>query len=273
MPQGGTGSILDFLRGRGWQVDEAEVEIGSKHKLRCRLIAWRVPDQVAERRKRKRVENQNRKSKRKRKAADRANKKGKRCRGRKRQGCKRKKEVASLVTAEQLEWCEWVVVLTNVGSDKMSVSEAEALLRGRWQIELVIKVWKGFGGLERMKGRKKERVECELLAKLLGQLVAHWALLSSGVAYLELSVTRGSKQVRKYAERIGKALGVGEKALREVLAELAKRIAASGRRQRRKKDPNTAQRLCGERPPWFSDFEPKPVPWFDTSPPHRRSAG
>jgi len=259
LPGGASQPLLEYLRGRGAEVDEEEVELGSKDRLRCRLIAWRVPDAVAQRRKQKRIEQharkQRRRSNKKRrggrvsKGADKARAKAKAAKAKAAQG----------PSAEQLEWCEWVVVLTNVPAEKLSVKEAEALLRARWQIELLIKLWKGYGGLERQKGRKRERVHCELLAKLLGQVVGHWALLASGKAYVELSVTRGAQQVRKYAERLGQALGQGREALCAVLAELAVRIARCGRRQRRRKDPSAAQRLAGELPPWFSE-EPPPEP-------------
>jgi hypothetical protein len=245
--KGQTQGLLPFLRGRGATVDLPEVEVGTKVRLRCRLLAWRVPDAVAERRKQKRQEQRARKYRRRRRAQQRGKKVSKGCGG---QG---KKRVVPAVPAEQLEWCEWVVVLTNVPADKLSVPEAQALLRARWQIELLIKVWKQSGCLEKLRGTKRERVECELLAKVLGQLVAHWAVLSSGRVYLAVNVPQATRKVKKYAERLGQALGRSEAAFREVWEELLGRIRRTRRRRRGQKRPSTEQRLLGEQPPWWSD--------------------
>src|SRR5207249_5087365 len=124
----------------------------------------------------------------------------------------KQKRVLKPLSEEQLEWCEWVVVLTNVPQDKLSVKEAQALLRARWQVEVLIKTWKQSGRLEGLRGQRRERVECEVLAKLLGQLVAHWATLSSGRVYLEMNVLRARRRVKKYAERLGQTLGQTEAA-------------------------------------------------------------
>lgn len=258
---GGTQPLLDFVQGLGDVVDMEDVEVGTKQRLRCRVIAWRVPDAVAQRRKRKCQEQHSRKQKRWRKRQERDRKAG---RSGRRAGKRKGRPPATGPSAEQLAWCDWVVLLTNVPPEHMSVSEAEALLRARWQIELLIKLWKGFGGLERHRGRTKERVQCELLAKLLGQVVMHWTLLSGGRPYVQLCVERAAKQVRKYAERLGQSLEQGEDALRPLLAELARRIANCGRRQRRRQQPSTAQRLDGQRPPYFAEPPPHTTPPFGT---------
>src|SRR5262249_20640009 len=134
-------------------------------------------------------------------------------------------------TQEQLEQCHWVVVLTNVPPERMSVKQAETLLRARWQIELLIKVWKGSGCLEKIKATSAERAWCELLAKLLGQLVAHWTILSSGRVYLEVNVPGATEQVKKYGERLGQALGKGEGVLAELWQELQGRLGRVARRR------------------------------------------
>lgn len=241
-------SMMAFLRGRGPRVDLAEVELGTKVPLKCRLIAWRVSDAVAERRKKKREEQHKRKQRRR---------KNKQQRGRKlskgsNKGRSRHKG-ATGPTAEQLEQCEWVVVLTNVPVDKLSVEEAEALLRARWQIEVLIKVWKQSGCLEKLRGRRRERVECELLAKVLGQVVAHWAILSSGRVYLEVNVTRATRKVRKYAERLGQTLGQSEVAFVQIWQELLGRIEREQRRRQGRKRPSTEQRLLGLEFPWEAE--------------------
>jgi hypothetical protein len=238
--------LMALLQGEGPQVDLDEVEVGSKVKLRCRLMAWRVPDGVAKRRQKKLQESYYRRERRQRHKAERSGRRGK---GARRTAGKRRRVAPS---AEQLAWCEWVVVLTNVPKEKLSVEEAEALVRARWQIELLIKVFKQSGCLEQLRGTKRERLECELVAKLLGQVVAHWGVLCSGVVYLEVNVPQAMDLVGKYAERLGQALAWGLQAFLVPWQELLGRLANVGKRRKGRKHPSTEQRLAGLAP--FADF-------------------
>jgi hypothetical protein len=246
---GPTQGLMAFLADRGPQVDLAEVTLGTKVRLRCRLIAWRVPEPVARRRRRKLQESYCRRERRQRHKRQRGAVAGQRRRGagqRRRRAGRRRRVPPS---AEQLAWCDWVVVLTNVPAEQMSVKEAQALLRARWQIELVIKVFKQSGCLEQLRGKNRERVECELLAKVLGQVVAHWAVLASGRVYLEVDVPQAVALVQKYAERLGQALAAGAAAVAIPWQELLGRLRRAGRRRRGRKRPSTAQRLAGLEPP------------------------
>jgi Transposase DDE domain len=244
---GQTQSLMALLAGRGPRVDLAEVTVGTKVRLRCRLIAWRVPDAVAQRRKRKLEDNYRRRERRRCHKRERGQKLGK---GQRRGAGKRRRVAA---TAEQLQWCEWVVVLTNVPPGMLSAEEAEALLRARWQVELLIKVWKGSGCLEKLRGKKRARVECELLAKVLGQVVAHWAVLASGRVYLEIDAPQAVELVKKYAERLGQALGQGLRAFLAPWQELLGRLKRVGKRRRGRRRPSTEQRLAGLPPFWEYD--------------------
>jgi hypothetical protein len=59
-------SLLAFVRARGPLVDE-RVTVGSKCRRRCRLLAWRVPDAVAQRRREKRLAQYQRQRRRRKK--------------------------------------------------------------------------------------------------------------------------------------------------------------------------------------------------------------
>jgi hypothetical protein len=242
-------SLMALLAGRGPRVDLAEVTVGTKVRLRCRLVAWRVPDAVARRRQRKIEGNYLRRERRRRHKRERGERLG---RGRRR-GAGRRRRVPP--TQEQLRWCEWVVVLTNVPAERLSAEEAEALLRARWQVELLIKVWKQSGCLEKLRGKRRPRLECELLAKVLGQVVAHWAVLASGRVYLEVDAPQAVGLVKKYAERLGQALGRGLEAFQPHWQELLGRLRRAGQRRRGNKHPSTGQRLNGLPPPfcWYDD--------------------
>ena len=53
-----------------------------------------------------------------------------------------RKERGSHVRAETLELAEYILVLTSLPPTQLPAVQALALYRGRWQIELVIKVFK-----------------------------------------------------------------------------------------------------------------------------------
>lgn len=78
-----------------------------------------------------------------------------------------------------LEMAHWTMVVTNVPASMLSIEQAFALLRARWQIELLFKLWKEHGLLDEWNGSKPWRVLCEVYAKLLAMVVQHWFVLLS----------------------------------------------------------------------------------------------
>jgi hypothetical protein len=72
---------------------------------------------------------------------------------------------------------QWTIVLTNVPASMLTIEQAFALLRARWQIELLFKLWKQEGLLDQWNGTKPWRVLCEVYAKLLAMVVQHWFVL------------------------------------------------------------------------------------------------
>jgi hypothetical protein len=111
----------------------------SEHRLTCRLVAVRVPLQVAEERRRK--------------------------------WHAEAKDKGRTPSARQLVLCDWVIFLTNVPPDRLSVAEVLVLARARWQIELLFKLWKSYGRVDKSRSAKPYRILCEVYAKLLIMLM------------------------------------------------------------------------------------------------------
>jgi hypothetical protein len=65
--------------------------------------------------------------------------------------------------------------ITNVCCTILPVAVVRKTYYLRWQIELVFKTWKSFFHIDKIKKVKKERLECQLLAKLLWILI-NWTL-------------------------------------------------------------------------------------------------
>ncbi len=70
------------------------------------------------------------------------------------------------------------IFITNVPAKILPFEEIRKTYYLRWQIELVFKTWKSFFKTDRIKKVKKERLECQLLAKLLWILI-NWELFRS----------------------------------------------------------------------------------------------
>lgn len=77
------------------------------------------------------------------------------------------------------ELAHWTIVLTNVPVSLLTFEQALALLRARWQIELLFKLWKESGLLDDWKASDPWRILCEVYAKLLAMVVQHWFVLLS----------------------------------------------------------------------------------------------
>jgi hypothetical protein len=77
------------------------------------------------------------------------------------------------------ELANWTIVLTNTPVEKLSFVQALALLRARWQIELLFKLWKEQGLVDEWTAEHPWRILCEVYAKLLAMVVQHWFVLLS----------------------------------------------------------------------------------------------
>jgi hypothetical protein len=120
----------------------------SEHRLVCRLVAVRVPSQVAEARRRKLHAEA--------------------------------KDKGRMPSARQLALCDWVIFLTNVPTERLSVVEILGLARARWPIELLFKLWKSDGHVDESRSAKPYRMLCEVYAKLLIMLMQHWVAITCG---------------------------------------------------------------------------------------------
>jgi hypothetical protein len=65
--------------------------------------------------------------------------------------------------------------ITNISAEVLPLADIRKTYYLRWQIELVFKTWKSFFRIDRIKKVKKERLECQLLAKLMWILI-NWGL-------------------------------------------------------------------------------------------------
>jgi hypothetical protein len=209
-PDGARQDIPALLRAapRG-RLDRA-IRLGATAGLPARLLAVRVPQEVAdERRRQLRAE---------------AAKHGR------------------TVSAARLALADWTILVTNVPPALLTLAEALVLLRARWQIERLFDLWKQHGHLDQTRSGKPWRILCEVYAKLLALLIQHWVLLLGVWAHPDRSCVKAARTVRQRALALADALD-DHAELERVLARLARCLRVGCRVAKRRQTPGTAQQL------------------------------
>jgi len=187
------------------------VALGAAQRLPGRLIALRVPAEVAARR---------------------------------RQRAYQKAQKSGLTPrAEHLEWCDWTIFVTNCPADLLTWQEVVVLYRSRWQIELLFKLWKSYNGLAAHAGHGSVAWRmAEFWAKLIAVIVQHWLLLTTTWSDPRRSLRRAAAVLRDWMALLMEALA-DRRRLIDILTRMQADIAARARVDLRGKEPSWSQLL------------------------------
>jgi hypothetical protein len=188
--------LLTLLESQPTDMVECAVTLGERQHLAARLVAVRVPQDVAETRRR-----------RLRQAA---------------------RDKGRQVSATRLALAAWTLFVTNVPAERLTLQEALVLGRMRWQIELLFKLWKSQGHVDESRSTKPWRILCEVYAKLLAMLVQHWVFLVSFWTYPDRSLTKAAQTVQKHALHLASAFPSIQR-LRQALLTVKRCLAAGCR--------------------------------------------
>jgi hypothetical protein len=202
--------LLDWLSRQPGPFVDRPIRLGKEQRLACQLIAWRVPQEQANRRRQKL--RQETLSKR---------------------GCE--------PSVERLAWCDWTILVTSVPPDLLTPEEAVVLYRARWQIELLFKRWKSQGLVALLSGSTEVRQMVRVWSRLLAALVQHWLIVASAWGDPGKSLSKVGEAARAFAGRIAAAIK-RPGSLSEVLADLCRAVANTCRRNKRTK-PGTFELL------------------------------
>lgn len=204
--------LLDLLKQYCPDKMDMQVQLGAK-RVGCRIIASKVPDEVGD--------------------ARRDKIKAKRL---------RKCETPSI---KLLQLADWTVICTNIPSELLCLEEGLVLMRTRWQIELLFKLWKSEGHIDESRSEKPFRILCELYAKLIVVIIQHWILLTSW-QYPDRSLVKSVKTIRKHAMNLAIAFASGVKEeLLKALKTIVNCLSCGCRINKRKTILHTYQLLLG----------------------------
>jgi hypothetical protein len=205
-------SVHALLKAQGSDRVELRIRLGATQRIACRLVAERVPPEVAELR-RKRLRDDVQRQRRQ-------------------------------LQPEALALAEWTVLVTNAPAELLSLAEAMVLRRARWQIELLFKLWKSHGGIARSRSADPQRIMCELYAKLLAMLVQHWLMLVGVWSRPDRSAPKAAQAIRQHARPLAGALRTF-RWLCQAIRSLVACLGVGCRMNRRRASPNLYQLLLG----------------------------
>jgi hypothetical protein len=201
--QGLAVDVLAWLAKQPGSFVDVSVLLGQAQCLPCRLIAWRLPEEQANRRRQKL-----------------------------RQETRRKR--GHEPSAERLAWCDWTILVTNVPVDLLAPREAAILYRARWQVELLFKRWKSQGLVAELSGSTVARQMVRVWSRLLAVVVQHWLTIGTVWGDPTRSLHKVYEAVREFAGRMAATLDSNAE-LERVLADMTQTFAKTCRRDKRSK--------------------------------------
>ncbi len=244
--QGRLWNLTEWVRSlpQSEQVVEAWVRAGKRDQVPVRLIALRLPKEVLQRRQQRAQREVERRPRSK--GVQRCGRRAKRGPGRQPRQRARKRHKVSVSKQRQVEW---LLVVTNVESQVLSAEQVVALMRLRWQIELLWNLWKQEGKIDTWRSSKPQRILTELYAKLLGLLLEHWVTLEGCWADPRRSLFKARQVIQWTVSWLVLALR-GEVAWEVVLALMGSSMGSNCWTDRRRHPPSTFQqlddpKLCG----------------------------
>jgi len=203
-------NLLYTLKAAGVKEHECRVELGVKTRVKARLLLVHLPEEAAAR-----------------------------CRAKMKENAANQSRTA---TQDSLALCDWKIMVTNAGTERLSFKDCFLLYSVRWQIELLFKLWKSHGKLGHSNSANPWRILCEVYCKLLAVMVQHWIVLTGLWDIPERSLVKGGQMIREQAARLAVCFN-DVKALALLLRELAQRFQVGCRQNKRKNRPNTWRQL------------------------------
>ena len=199
------------------QLKELMVLVGARKRYPMRLLLLRVPKAVGDKRRKDLVEDAKRRG--------------------------------QTVSEQTLRLADWTILVTDVSKDVLRFEEALVLLRERWQMELLYKLWKQHAQVDEWHTRDHWRMVCELYAKLLGVTLQHWLIVLFAWHDPQRSLVKLAQVVRDTGWSIMEALA-GFRSMRSAMRLIQRRMQSGCQMNKRRKHPNSAQLLEARAVEW-----------------------
>ena len=191
-----------------------------RHRIPCRLISIRLPQEVADRRRQKAKANAHRRGK--------------------------------AISKECLKLFDWALFITNVPwLDMLHMEDVATLYRIRWQIELVFKMCKSFCGLDYVASLRPERIMTEFYARLIGVILTYFLIapvrLPFGAQFdREISLLQDAWYARTLCTYVAHHAWNVRRFCWADSGDLYHHVDHFGFKQKRRKSPNSSRLLASD---------------------------
>jgi hypothetical protein len=209
-PEGRCVDLVTLLHDQPAAQVELAVLLGKEQRLPCRLLALRVPQEVADRRRQALY--------------------------------KQARHQGQAVSQARLALADWTLLVTNVPSALLTLPEALVVMACRWQIELLFKLWKSHGQVDQSRSKNPWRILTEVYAKLLAMVVQHWLFLVGHWSLFDRSLFKAAQTVRSHAMHLAAHFGSAAQ-LEEAITTISRCLRAGCRINKSRTAPRTYQRL------------------------------
>jgi hypothetical protein len=216
-PQGEALCLEFVLPKQVGQLKELSVLVGSRQRHPMRLLLLRVPKAVGDKRRKDLLEDARRRG--------------------------------QTVSEETLYLADWTILVTDVPAKLLRFEEALVLLRERWQMELLYKLWKQQAQVDEWHTADRWRKLCELYAKLLAVTLQHWLIVLFAWHDPQRSLVKLAQVVRDTGWTLMEALA-GRRSMRSAMRLIQQRMQSGCQMNTRRKHPNSAQLLEAQTVEW-----------------------
>lgn len=111
----------------------------------------------------------------------------------------------------------WNLYITNIEEHQLTPKQICAVVRIRWQVELIFKGFKSIGKLNVSRSLKPYRILSEVYAKLIALLIQHAVMLGAGYRHIQQSYIKTARYITGYARLLTLSFQRSKTALRETL--------------------------------------------------------
>jgi IS4 transposase len=202
-------------------IEFKEIYIGKDERLKCRMICYRLPKDVADTRIRKKR-------------------------------AEYKKKGLNPPSKELLANLRYAIFITNIPKEKVSAEMIGTLYKIRWQIELIFKEFKSLMNIDVMQGQKETSINTFIYGQLINILVItdvkRLAILYAKKVNRELSFVKLIQHL-KYNQNLEKAILNGN--ILELLEEIERDIVKFCKTKRKRK---TSRQLLEENMGFLETF-------------------
>jgi hypothetical protein len=152
-------------------------------------------------------------------------------------------------TAEAMELAGWLILLTNAPAQLLPVRALGYIYRIRWQIELVFKQYKSVLRLDVLPSQNEHRVRCEVWARLLTALLTFTWYQHANAACLklhdlEISFAKVASLLQQEGHTIARTLFSFRERSESEFRRVWKKLLKLARKERQPSRPTTWENVC-----------------------------